>query len=119
MTLLISWEYYKKLLNYDFNAITKKAVERGIKYRILTEKPKIGIAEHFEFVEILKQNNSSIRYLAINPPAILTIYDKKEVLIAMSEKANPLDTPLLCSNNSSIVSIANNYFENLWNSIQE
>jgi sugar-specific transcriptional regulator TrmB len=115
INVISSWRHYKILLNSNFNELTKKAIDRGVKYRLVIETPKSKLpAEHHEALKILGNNGSSLKFAETNPLNIISIYDNKEVLILMSEQTDTNNSPLLWSNNSSIVSIANCYFENLW-----
>ena len=119
--MISSWKHYKFLLNSNFNELTRKAIDRGVKFRLIIEKPKklkLPI-EHHEALRILENNGSSLKFAEINPLNIISIYDNKEVLILMSEQADSYDSPLLWSNNASIVSMANSYFENLWSTAKE
>ena len=121
INVISSWKHYKFLLNSNFNELTQKAIDRGVKFRLIIETPKklkLPI-EHHEALRILENNGSSLKFAEINPLNIISIYDNKEVLILMSEQVDSYDPPLLWSNNASIVSLANNYFENLWGNAKE
>ncbi len=117
--IINTWKRYKFFL--EFNGLTKKMVKKGIKFRILVEMPEKMklLPEHQEALKILKENSSSLRYIHTTPSAVVSIYDGKEVLLSMSENAGPHDSPLLWSNNNSIVSMANSYFEKLWKTSTE
>ena len=119
--IISSWQHYKFLLKANFNELTKKAIERGVKFRVIIETPeKIKLPlEHKEALQILMENSSALRYVPTNPSAIISIYDNREALILMFPKDSPYDSPLLWSNNDSIVSIASSYFENLWKTATE
>lgn len=121
INVISSWKHYKVLLNSNFNELTRKAIDKGVKFRLIIEKPKkLKLpTEHHEALRILENNGSSLKFVEINPLNIISIYDNKEVLILMSEQVDSYDAPLLWSNNSSIVSMANSYFENLWGNAKE
>jgi sugar-specific transcriptional regulator TrmB len=119
--IISSWQHYKFLLKFNFNELTKKAVQRGVKFRVIIETPekmKFPL-EHQEALQILMENSSVLRYMPTSPSAILSIYDNKEVLLSMLPNAGPHNSPLLWSNNNSIVSMAKIYFENLWETAAE
>ncbi len=117
--IINSWKRYKYYLG--FNDLTKRMVRKGVKFRIIVEIPtKMRILkEQQEALEILRENSSTLKYIKHVPSVIMSIYDNKQVLLSMSEKAGPYDTPLLWSNNPSILSMAKVYFENLWQSVEE
>jgi sugar-specific transcriptional regulator TrmB len=116
---VMSWKLYKSLLDLNLNALTKKAIERGVKFRFIIEIPKNTLLpEHTGALDLFTDNVAKIKYTTTNPSALITIYDKKEALIYTSDKAGLCDTPLLWTNNSSIVSIVKCYFEYLWLTIE-
>lgn len=116
-----SYKFYKLLLSSKFNRLTRKAIGRGVAYRLLIEIPQ-GVClplEHTEALDLLKRNGSEMKYITNCPAAIVTIYDKKEALVFTSNKAGINDTPLLWINNNSLISVMNGYFEHLWTTTPE
>jgi sugar-specific transcriptional regulator TrmB len=115
--IINSWKRYKFFLG--FNELTRKMVNQGVKFRFIVEVPtKMRThREQQEALEILKENGSELKYIKHVPSAIISIYDNRETLIAMSQNAGPYDTPVLWSNNKSIVAMAKSYFENLWQNL--
>ncbi len=114
--VISSWQHYKYLLNSNFNEQTKIAIKRNVKYRIILETPKKARlpCEHHEALKILEKNNSTLRYTLAEPSAIMSLYDNREMLLMMSPNEGPFVSPVLWSNNDSIVSIGNSYFDSLW-----
>ncbi len=114
--IISTWQHYKVLLKSGLTDYMKSAIKRNVKYRIIIETPKQAKwpLEHQEALKILGKNGSGLRYISTEPSAVLSIYDKHEVLLMMSPTAGPPSSPFLWSNYNSIVSISSNYFENLW-----
>lgn len=112
---IISWRGHKSNANLNLNMLTKKAIEKGVKFRFIIENPKnANLWSENPVLKLINKNGSEIRYTTTNPSALVTIYDKKEALIYTSNKAGLYDTPLLWTNNSSIIAIVTGYFEYLW-----
>lgn len=113
---VISWNCHRSYLNQNMKALTRKAVDRGVKYRLIIENPKkIDLTLKSETFNMLIKNGAEIKYITKKPPAIVSIYDNKEALIYTVDNPGLFDAPLIWTNNNSIVSIVKGYFENLWN----
>ena len=99
--------------------IHKKALERGVKIRIATEKHAAqDIA--LKIVQTHQKNpNFKIKYFPNSPEAIVVTIDKKEAYVTMTATANLNEANALWSNNPSFVALVQNYFENKWNNTQE
>lgn len=98
----------------DFNEAHKKASKRGVKFRIITNKPE-DENSLTEMVKTVAKNFAfEIRYINTSPLAAIAIYDKKEMIIATSTTANINEVPILMSNNSSLIAIAQSYFDVMW-----
>jgi len=113
--LIFTWNHYKYFLAFIAQPI-RKAIKRGVQTRIIIEnsqqdKPPQG---HRELMKLLETNGSSLRFISTYPSAVLSIFDRKEVLMPVHSTALPQRAPVLYSNNPSIVSLSTIYFENLW-----
>jgi len=99
---------------FIFGQDVEKALKRGVKMRILTEKPEDENSLP-ENVKALKQNPLyRVRYLPTPPLAPLLIIDKKEVTIVTSARAGLNESPTLWSNNPSLIAVFRGYFETAW-----
>lgn len=99
---------------YTYYEVAKKALERGVKIRAITEKPENENALP-EVIQDLKKNPSfKLKYILHPPSAILTIYDKKEMLVTTSPKTGLGESPALWTNNPSILAVINDFFEISW-----
>ena len=92
----------------------KQALKRGVKIRIITEKPKNEQSIPKIINDLEKNHSVKLRYLLNPPSAILTIYDGKELLITTSAKTDLGESPALWSNNPSLLSVMNDFYEIMW-----
>jgi sugar-specific transcriptional regulator TrmB len=108
-----SWKRFPKTV-LTYAEETKKALQRGLKIRVITEKPEYAELmpkEVFEFQEI---GAFRLRYIPDPPPAIVSIYDKKEILVATLSSTGLEQSPILWTNNPSLVALVRDHFEILW-----
>jgi len=99
---------------FNFYEVGGKALERGVKIRLIINKPD----DENSLTQIAKAAPKKplfdLRYINTPPSAAIAIYDKKEVIIATSVTATINEAPILMSNNPSLLAIAQSYFETLW-----
>jgi sugar-specific transcriptional regulator TrmB len=92
----------------------EKAMNRGVKVRLIVEKPE-NLDSWPEIVQELKKNPSfTLRTVTNHPKARLGIYDKKEVLIASDPTTYAMMSPALWSNNPSLIAMIQDNFEIMW-----
>ena len=109
---ICSWEkglgWMSKHYNYFMNALN-----RNVEIRFIIQK-----AEEVKFPRYVKrlQKNSNFQIKSIYtlPPACLGLYDQKILLLDTSADTNFVGSPVLWSNNPSIVGMAEIYFETIW-----
>ncbi len=66
-------------------------------------------------MEAFKKNYFfKVKYLLDAPLAHIGLFDKKEVFINTSTTCGLAETPLLWSNSSSLITVAQDYFEITW-----
>lgn len=89
------------------------ALNRNVKIRFLIEKK-----ENFRFprfVEELRVNALfQIGTTQSLPPACIGLYDQKILFLDTSAEAGFIESPVLWSNNPSIVGMAQTYFDTMW-----
>ncbi|MCW4028911.1 MAG: hypothetical protein NWE92_04610 [Candidatus Bathyarchaeota archaeon] len=97
-----------------FRGDFRKALDSGVKIQVVTDYfvPKLEAQKTLQ--ALLKYPTFEIRYLADAPPAIVGLYDCKEVLVSLSPLGQLGVGPSLWSNNPSFVVLVQNYFENYW-----
>jgi len=114
VNLVLSWKRLDAGLTDTFLESTKRAWSRGVQFRIVVEAPQNGRAKKkaVEFCGIDPMCN--IRFLPDCPKTVLGLYDKKEVFIIVNPKGDLHDSPALWSNNQSLITAIQEYFELLW-----
>jgi sugar-specific transcriptional regulator TrmB len=94
-----------------------KNINRNIEIKFVTEKPKKPdkISKTPKNGFFSKLSNFNIRFSTDTPEVHLLIIDKREVFIRIFPKSEFSESPVLWSNNPSIVILAQSYFEKMWN----
>jgi len=95
-----------------------KALDRGVAIRVITEKPerKLELPINRKTTQKIKEHYYRIfRYSKQPIRNVIAIIDTKEVYIVTTPNLRLEESPALWSNNSSLVDIAQNYFEMMWN----
>jgi HTH-type transcriptional regulator, sugar sensing transcriptional regulator len=102
---LIAKEFY-------LGKIHEKALKRGVKIRIIMDKPEDEPDRKFSPLE----NDSSfqVRYAPSPITTRLAIYDRKKVNLSVAKTIDEGILPCLWSNNSVLVRIVMAYFEEIW-----
>ena len=111
-----SWKRFKSGC-YRLAEPLEEAWRRGVKGRAVieeTEEPAL------EFVKTYwKSPHAKIRQVHFPPKTVMAMYDKKEVFIYVIPTADMTESPALWSNNPSLVAMAEDCFERLWNTAQQ
>jgi len=107
-----SWKRFK-FACYRLAEPLEKAWLRGVKGRVVIEETEEPV---LEFVKTCwKSPYAKIKYAHSRPRTVMAIYDKKEVFIYVKPTADLTESPALWSNNPSLVAMAEDCFETLWN----
>jgi sugar-specific transcriptional regulator TrmB len=108
-----SWSRHSSTV-YNNAELLNKAMKRGVKIRVITEKPEDE--NSLLKVEQIFQKNPphKVKYVLTALSAETTIYDKEEVFIDVSVASRYGECPTLWSNNPCLVAIVQDYFEIMW-----
>lgn len=98
---------------FAFYEARMQSLQRGVKIRTISEMITSTNPDMDQILNIEKQAGVTIRYLSAQPPALLTLFDEKEVMIITSPNGT-IETSALWSNNPSLIALSKSYFENLW-----
>ncbi len=90
------------------------AAKRGVRIRILTEKPVEDDIFPIELDNLRRNTFFDVRYSAAPPKALVNIFDSKEASITTSETASWDQSPSLWTNNPSLIAIIQEHFETEW-----
>jgi sugar-specific transcriptional regulator TrmB len=108
---IVSWKKFLRLMADAQKFRLKDAMKRSVKIRIITEKPEDEktlpkIVQTFQ-----KDPCFKVRYLLAAPQAHIALFDRREVFINTSITAALTETPLLWSDNPSLVAVVQDYFD--------
>jgi len=92
----------------------KRAVKRGVKIRIITEKSEDGDLIQKTLQNITQNPLFAIKYLSQPVPVETRINDGREVGLCLA-RASTGGVPTLWSTYPQLVKITEAYFETLWN----
>jgi HTH-type transcriptional regulator, sugar sensing transcriptional regulator len=96
-----------------FGKEVNEALGRGVKIRVITQKPKRMQLLPKAEIEIENEAGFKVKYISINPSAFFAIFDNKEVLI-VADKTEDIKSSTLWSNNPALLALCSNYFASLW-----
>jgi sugar-specific transcriptional regulator TrmB len=111
-----SWKRFKSAC-YRLAEPLEEARRRGVKKRAIIEKTDAPVSEFAK--TYWKSPHAEIRQIHFPPKTVMALYDKKEVYIYIIPTADMTDSPALWSNNPSLVAMASDCFEALWNTAQK
>ncbi len=108
--------YWKDFVNIitDRNKKMEKDLNKGLQARFIVYTP-MKIKKVVKIIQTLETKGSfDIRYTLNTPHIILTIFDKKEILLCLDPQDNAFEVPGLWSNNPHFVKVLCEYFEKEW-----
>lgn len=113
LDVVSSWERFSSAM-FTFAHELENAWGRGVKCRFVVEKP--GSSETLANVLEPHQKNRQcrFRFIPTSPQTVVSLYDEKEVIIIEKPTASLKESSILWSNNKSLISMAQEFFEILW-----
>ncbi|MCL5876454.1 MAG: PAS domain S-box protein [Candidatus Bathyarchaeota archaeon] len=109
----------KRLLPWLLNDETvENALKRGIIVRVLTDQSN-RLTMPKDVIALEKKHSFEIRYTKMPLSICFRIYDGKEAFLTTATFTDCKETPIVWSNNSSFVELAQNYFDAAWFSAVE
>ena len=110
---ITSWKRFPRTID-TFGDDGIQVLKRGVKMRVILEKP-IDMNQIPEIVnEIKKFPNYELRYILDQPSAIIGIFDEERVIIKTSASVGLAEQPSLWSDNQCLVSVIQDHFEMMW-----
>jgi len=110
--IVSSWKRFSAFLS--FAEVIEKAWSNNVKSRIIVEIPEKGRVSDLVLDFCQKSSSCEVRFLPSPPQTVMSIYDKKEILIALDPKTVLSGSTALCSNNCSLLMAMQDYFDILW-----
>ena len=90
----------------------EEALARKVCCRMIMPKPKEDLWDSLK--NLGKHPNFSLRLISEQPETAFSIWDREEILMDTSAIDTATPAPILWSNNKSIVTLCQEYFEYLW-----
>ena len=112
--LVVSWKRFSRGIVDALEESIGNAWARNVKMRFIVEKPPKSKTSEQLVQFCLAKPSFHIRFLPKHPETIFGIYDKRELFVVVVSKTDLQDSPALWSNSISLVSLASDYFELLW-----
>jgi hypothetical protein len=97
-----------------FSALLEKAWHRGVKCRYIIEIPQTGNKRKLVLDFRDRSPFCEVKFVPYLPKTILSIYDKKEVILFLKPKKELTESSALWSNNINLVAALEDYYEILW-----
>ena len=115
--VITSWRRFSKI-HYFFDLL-KEASARGVKIQLISEIPPKDKASE-SLMDLVNRNSlCEVKLISYFPKTILSIFDKKEVLIISDPKAELTEGDALWSNNPSLLAAMNDFYEMTWKTAQK
>ena len=112
--LYLTWKRLVNGLTDVFIKNCERAWKRGVHFRIIVESPEDEKAQK-QALQFSKINAlCSIRFLLGKSKTVTGIYDNKEVFIIVNPAEDLFDSASLWSNNQSLITAIQEYFDILW-----
>jgi sugar-specific transcriptional regulator TrmB len=114
MDSIISWKKFAYLTANSRRFRLKEAMKRDVKLRFIIEKPQDEKSLQKFLGAFNKEPFFRVKYLLDAPQVHVGLFDTKEVFINTSIAGGLTETPLLWSNNPSLITLVQDYFEKAW-----
>jgi hypothetical protein len=107
-----TWESFEGIVSNGFSDF-KKALQRGVRIRSITEKPFREKLVPGCVKTLQKHPIYEVRFISPPAPVTMALLDKRELCICIGIPESKAVSSLW-SNNPVIVGLAVNYFEEIW-----
>ncbi len=91
-----------------------QALKRHVKIRIVAQRIAVQQSVRKIYQHSFGDPNFEIRFVPFSLPAILGVYDRKELLVYTSPDKLVGDSPMLWTNSLALIASVEAYFEKLW-----
>jgi sugar-specific transcriptional regulator TrmB len=116
---VLSWKRFSRGIVTTFAESIENAWERKVITRFIVESPNKNETA-IQLVQFCMKNPCcQIRFIPYYPETIFQIFDKKEMSLIVFAKTDLSSSPVLCSINHSLVSLARERFETIWKTATE
>lgn len=113
-----SFKRFSQAMAYSFET-HKRALARGVKTRVIVEKPEKGQLLPETVQNLIAHPNFELRYTLTVPKTLGACFDNEGVGILMDPSASITESACFNTNHPSFVELFRNYFEKLWNTAEK
>jgi sugar-specific transcriptional regulator TrmB len=107
-----------QILNFCFEEY-EKALERGVKYRVVLEALESEIEGRENIQALLKKQNFDLRLSQSPLKTNAAIFDQREVTINFFPSQHLAESPVILTNHPSFISMCQDHFSILWKTARE
>lgn len=119
MDLVLSWKRFSRGIASTLAESMENAWARNVKVRFILEQPSENKTAK-QLIQYCRENPCcQIRFIHNHPETVFGIYDKKQLFLIVFSKTDLPSSPALYSTNHSLIALAKDYFELLWNETTE
>jgi sugar-specific transcriptional regulator TrmB len=112
--LFLSWKRFSRGIASTHAESMESAWAKNVKIRFIIENPLESNTAK-QLIQFCREKPfTQIKFIRYCPSVVLGVYDKKEVFIIVDPKTDLPGSPALWSDNSSLIVLAQDYFEILW-----
>ncbi len=117
--VVISWKRFMHGIGNIFAEDAKDASKRKVNYRFIVEQaPSEKISKTGK--QFWKNYPSyQVRFILQHPDTVFGIYDHKELFVIVDPQSDIPGSPALWTNNQSLLSVLQGYFDMLWQTAKE
>jgi sugar-specific transcriptional regulator TrmB len=114
ISFCLSWKMFALLATKNFSGILKKISKENVENRFLIENPMESVTAKQLIKHYKKKVSCQIKIASDLAKSNFLIFDKTEIFMMTNEQNNHRKIPALWSNNPSLVSLSNKYFDMMW-----
>jgi sugar-specific transcriptional regulator TrmB len=107
----------RKVLTWLLNhpTLLKETLDTNVRLRFVTDHPENTDALE-QIMKVLRERPFfEIRFLPLPPRVSFGVFDNKKLILELSATSEYLESKAIISDNSGLIELALNYFENKWN----
>jgi sugar-specific transcriptional regulator TrmB len=112
--VITSWKRFPNAFTFTYKKEVTEALKRGVKIRVIIDKPEEEEIVSDTIKHLEKHPAFKIRYSLEPLTALISIIDKDEACVCTHTKTALTEDSFLWTNNPSLLSLLQDYFEILW-----
>ena len=110
LTTLSRWQLF---VNHFYESY-ERALEKGVKYRVLLEKPEFETNFEKDIITLKEKPNFELRFSRDPLKTNLATFDQKEATFNFYPSKTIAESPIIWTNHPSFLSMGQDHFRNIW-----